>query len=92
MSKLLKLALIYLVLVKLNELDYEDLLWIISDFSVGRVVFGLTQNPAILEDSEGKSKVAFDRLVNEYIPHAAPSLLKSKSEVHNRKLDLVEKS
>ena len=40
---------------------------------------------------EGNFKIAWDRLVSEYAPHKASSLLKLKIEFHNNKLELVEK-
>ena len=40
---------------------------------------------------EGNCKVAWDRLVSKYAPHTALSLFKLKSNIHNSKLDSIDK-
>ena len=40
---------------------------------------------------EGNCKIAWDRLVSKYAPHTASSLLKLKSEFHNKKLESIKK-
>ena len=77
---------------ELNELVYEDLILSINaSSSVGKVVFILVKNAKSEDFLEGDCKVAWDRLVSNYAPHTALSLLKLKREVHNNKLKFINK-
>ena len=40
---------------------------------------------------KGNCKIAWERLVSKYAPHTASFLLKLKSELHNNKLESIEK-
>ena len=76
---------------ELNELAYEDLILLINtSSSVGKVGFGLVKNVKSEDFPEGNYKVAWDRLVSKYALHTASSLLKLKSEFHNRKLESID--
>ena len=57
---------------------------------VGKVVLSFACNAKSLEFPK-KNFIAWERLVNKYVPQTASSLLKLKSEFHNNKLNLVEK-
>ena len=75
-----------------NKIAYEDLILSINTtFFVGKVAFGLVTNSKSEHFLEGNSKIAWDRLVSEYVPHTALSLLKLKSEFHNSKLQSMKK-
>ena len=41
--------------------------------------------------SKGNCKIAWDMLVSRYASHTTSSLLKLKSELHNSKLESIEK-
>ena len=77
---------------ELNELACEDLILSIkTNFSVGKVAFGLGQNAKSAEFLEGNCKITWERLVSKYAPHTAPSLFKLKIEFHKNKFDSIEK-
>ena len=79
-------------LSELNELAYEDLILLINtSSSVGKVAFGLVKNVKSEDFPERNCKVVWDRLVSKYALHTALSLLKLKSELHNSRLELIDK-
>ena len=51
----------------------------------------LVKNTKSEDFLEGNCKVAWDRLVSKYAPHTASFLLKLKSELHNSKLESIDK-
>ena len=72
--------------------SYKDLILSINTrFSIRKVVFGLVRNVKSADFLEENCKIAKDRLVSKYAPHAALSLLKLKNEFHNSKLESIEK-
>ena len=77
---------------ELNEVASEDFILLINtSSSVGKVVFRLVRNAKISDFLEGNCKVAWDRLVSNYVPHTALSLLKLKRKFKNNKLVPIKK-
>ena len=59
--------------------------------SIGKIAFRLVKNVNSEDFFVGNCKVASNRLVSKYAPHAALSLLKLRSKFHNSKLELIDK-
>ena len=55
------------------------------------MLFGLVKNAKSAHFLKGNFKIAWDKLVIKYAPHAASFLLKFKSEFYNSKLESMEK-
>ena len=60
---------------ELHELVYEYLI-LNTSASVGKMAFWLMRNVKSQEFTKGNWQLAWDRLVHEYAPHTASSLLK----------------
>ena len=77
---------------EVNELANEDLILLINtSSSVGKGAFGLIKYAKSEDFLEENCKVALDRLVSKYALHTASSLCNLKSELHNSKLELIDK-
>ena len=76
----------------MNELVYEDLVLLINtSSSVRKVAFGFVRNAKGADYMEGNCKIAWERLISNYAPNTALSLLKLKSEFHNSNLRSIQK-
>ncbi len=72
---------------RLNEKAYEDLLLSIDrETKTGNVAFNRIDNAVTSANPEGDSKIAWDRLINNYAPKTAPSYIQLKKEFTNSKL------
>ena len=77
---------------ELNELASEDvILSINTSSSIGKVAFELVTNAKNSIFCMGNYKNVCGRLVSKYALHTALSLSKLKSELHNSKLESIEK-
>ena len=82
----------FIKLVGLNELAYDDIILSINTYSsVRKVAFGIVRNVKSVEFPKGNCKIAWDRVINKYVPHTASSLLKLKNNFHNHNFESIEK-
>ena len=76
---------------KLNELAFEDIILSINaDTRQGKTAFHLVDNCVTKDQPHGNSRLAWERLVNEFLPKTAPSYIKLKKEFANSDLGGVD--